>query len=194
MKCYIIVNGQKMTDAEFKKYAAERNAKSAKQPRKNHVYTTKDYIREISEQVDDMCHKLRILRSLESFYNNGYRQWGNSFKTVVSIEKIHKPLFGIVVTVNRMKPLVSEIETLGKRGSKGIFQDIEKLTYILQDIKVYMKNLYDGVKESEVLYGLSHRPCIYETGRRLGLQEIMYRMFTALNDIDKTIAAINSKL
>lgn len=183
---YIIVNGVSMSKKEFKAYKASKCPKKAVRKRKT-IVTDKDIIKGVSNEITSLYKRVKVIESLKCFYTNGYRQWGTSFNFVINIKDIRMPLVKFMIVAKEINPLLKEIEMLSKKGSKSVFQIIEKLTYKLDDAKTALKNLCDGVSKSEVIYGLSKRPCIYDKGRRLGLSILMARSSSALNEMDDII-------
>lgn len=183
---YIIVNGVSMTQKEFKAYKASKCPKKAVRKRKI-IVTDKDIIKGVSSEITSLYKRVKVIESLKCFYTNGYRQWGTSFNFVINIKDIRMPLVKYMMVAKEITPILEEIETLSKKGSKSVFQIIEKLTYKLDDVKTALKSLCDGVNKSEVIYGLSKRPCIYEKGKRLGLSILMARSSSALNEMDDII-------
>lgn len=186
---YITVNGVPMTLKQYRAYKASKSPKKVIRKRKTFV-TDKDIIKDISSEINALYKRVKVIESLKCFYNNGYRQWGTSFNFVVNIKDIRTPLVKFIMVAKEVTPMLQEIEMLSKKGSKSVFQIIENLAYKLDDVKISLKNLCDGVNKSEVVYGLSNRPCIYEKDRRLGLSILMARSHSALTEMDEIISRL----
>lgn len=148
------------------------------------------FIRSLADEIARLYKKVGIIESIQCFYRNGYSQWGNSFRIVVGIEAIRRPMVRFMAAARKINPLIKEIENLCKRGSKCVFQLIENLTYMLDDVRVALRELCEGVRKSSVLYGLATRPCICEKGKRLGLAVLMSRSEKALFDMDSIIGDV----
>lgn len=184
---YITINGIPMTAKEYRTYKASKRPKKAVK-RRNNIISDKDIIKGISNEINALYKRMKIIESLKCFYNNGYRQWGTSFTFVINIKDIRNPLVKFIIAAKKVTPLIDEIELLSKKGSKSVFQIIEELTYKLDDVKTALVKLCEGVDKSEVVYGLAQRPCIYENGKRLGLSVLMSRAYFALSEIDEIIS------
>ena len=70
---YIIVNGVRMSMDDYKKVIKEKKSKlKIKKPKK--VLTE---INLLPSDIKEMMKKVKLIKSLSAYYDNGYKQWGN---------------------------------------------------------------------------------------------------------------------
>lgn len=187
---YVTIGGVPMTHAEYKAWKRAKcgGGKAVRAPRAES--SERVMIKSLAEEIARLYSKVKVIESIQCFYRNGYSQWGNSFRMVVNINAIRKPMVMFMAAARKIKPYTEEIERLCKRGSKCVFQLIEKLSYMLDDVKIALQALCDGVRKSAVCYELYQQPCINERGKRLGLAVLMSRSERALADMDKIIGEV----
>ena len=177
----INVNGVTMTVKEFKeKYATKRTKKRSRK-----VETA---ITVLPSDIKELLKGAKVLNSLSAYYRNGYKQWGNICKEIMSYRGISAPFTRFVISTKEFNKLVNEINDVAKRNSKAVYQLILQLSWRLEDVNTNSKELYNGINETRILESpIAKHECISGEGRRLGLNILMYRSFFAMKDIDKTV-------
>lgn len=183
MESYIIVNGVKMTEKEFKAYKSARKPiqKSVRKPKaKNPIY----------EVLEDIMNKLSVCKSIVAYRSHGYRQWGNIAKDILNDKEINPKMFSVVSLTKDIDTLMEQIKPMAKRGSKCVWQYIDMLKWKIQDIKEALQELLDGIHKSKILFYYPNHECIYGEGRRLGLQTLCIKSARAIRNIDTYITDI----
>lgn len=177
----INVNGVTMTTKEFKeKYATKRSKKRSRK-----VETA---ITVLPSDIKTLLKGAKVMKSLSAYYRNGYKQWGNICKEIMSYRGISAPFTRYAISAREFNDLVNEINEVAKRNSKSVYGLIRQLSWKLEDVNTNLKALYDGINETRILESpIAKHECISGEGRRLGLKILMYRTFFAMKDIDKTV-------
>ena len=176
----VIVNGVTMTLADYRKKLKENG--------RIKVVKRKKVKTEVQQQVVDikkMIKSVKLMESLKAYYRNGYRQWGAVHKNIVSLNGIRKPFSMFIVKYYEIKRLVSEIERIGLRSDKAVYQYMEKLSYLVDDMVHIINDLANGISKNNICQRYENEKCIYEVGRRLGLKELLSRVFSATCDLQK---------
>lgn len=180
----VTVNGITMTYAEYKAMikAKQRKAKKAKQINE---------IKLLPNDVKALMKNVKVLKSIVAYYRHGYRQWGTIAKGIINMPQIQSPFLNVVIKTKEIADKVSEIETIGKKGDKAIYQYIEKLQYLLDDLQKHLDALLFGITKSGVLSGaIQQHECISGEGRRLGLRVLVQRGDKAISEIGRIIAKL----
>lgn len=189
---YIIVNGVRMSMDDYKKVIKEKKSKlNIKKPKK--VLTE---INLLPSDIKEMMKKVKLIKSLSAYYDNGYKQWGNVAKFIINLDEIRKPFVLYRIKAREIQKTMEEISAISKRNDKSVFQYIRTLSYQLDDLCTQMDLLFRGVSRSGVVAHYANHECIIGCGRRLGLQTLMSRSWSAtkeLNDIIKRCQEISDK-
>lgn len=181
----IIVNGVKMSLAEYKKRAKEINAKNNPKPQRREKRVTEITI--LPEEIKMMMRGLRLMHSLVCFYNNSYKQYGVIARDILNTKEIHRPFVMYVKNVREAEDLINEIETISKRNKKDVFEFIRRLSWKLDDAKDNIVNISKGVSTSNVLQRYSDHVCINGDSRRLGLRTLIGRTYSTIKEMDAVI-------
>lgn len=176
--CTIIVNGKRMTMDE---YMASIKAKKAEKTAKRE----KSFIQELPPYIKTLVKNIKVLKSLSAFYDNGYRQWGRVAREIINNPLIEGSFASFRLSVNEIASVVNDIENIGKKNEKDVFAYLEKLSYKIDNTQKHMNNLCHGVNESRVCEFFKDKEVINGVGRRLGLQELMFRSLHSMTEIDK---------
>lgn len=186
----ILVNGVQMTIGEYKKSKRRAVIKpklETKKGKKKKEEQTSNLIRLFPHEVDKLMKNISLLKSLSSYYDNGYKQWGNVAKNVINNRLIHHPFVIYRMKMREVLRTIKEIDSCGRRNSKAIYECITKLTYNLDDMRTCINDLTRAISESNVLQQYAKHECINGTQRRLGLKVLMQRSYKATVNIDKAI-------
>lgn len=184
----IIVNGKKMTKKEYKEFVASKRRTAPKKRKK----ADKTYIQELPLLIKDIVKSSGPIKSLSAYYDHGYRQWGTICRSIIQLPEIEPHFNSFRSHSKKINKTICEINQIGKKNDKSIFQFIQKLSWQLDDLQKVMLKLYQGISESGVIQRFSDREFINGTGRRLGLEILMRRTFEsigkmkmAINKLDK---------
>lgn len=173
----IIVNGKVYTQSEYKKYLKE---KGIIKPKKK----VKKELTDIQNQTIDikgLMREARLLKSFDAYYHNGYRQWGRIAKDVIhGNEDIRKPFVRFVAKYDEVEAIMNELEKIGMKSEKAVYQYMETLGYRLDDIIEILKDLSHAISRNDILGRFGNHKFVNETGRRLGLRELMSRVCNAV--------------
>lgn len=181
---FVILNGQPMTEKEYKTYKKAKYPKATTTKKRNNVMTERQFA---AYEVKELMKKFGVLNSLIAYNRNGYRQWGNEHTAIMNIKEISKPFNNTLCNAKKLINIANEIERLAKRNSKEIPSLLTELTWQLTDTTKALNKLIHGVKQSSILYGLSDNKCISENGRRLGLKILIAKSEKSLISIRYSI-------
>lgn len=176
----IIVNGVKMSLAEYKKMKMKpkNDAKKAKREK---------VLLELSNHCNGLIKEFKLPKSLCAYYDNGYKQWGTIARTIINNDKIRSPFVDVRCRVIDINKQLEDIATLGKKSDKAIFGYIERLGYLTDDLKNAVQTLADNVSQSGVIRQYRTHECINGCGRRLGLQTLISRTCVAIGKMQDAI-------
>lgn len=175
----IVVNGVKMTIKEFNKLKAEKNGTKKKvgRPKRETSITI------IADYIKGMMKDIKVLRSIISYNDNAYNQWGTIANLVLNLKGIRSPFHNVVVNTKQAVRLTDKITDLTKHNDKDALQYVEKLNWKLQDVREELEKLIKGVTDTGVLAQFANHECVNGTGKRLGLRELTIRSNKAVDNL-----------
>lgn len=182
----VVVNGKKMLLKEYRKMKrAESTIKKMKQEQNE--------IKLLPNEVKSLLKGAKVMRSLSSYYDWGYKQWGRIAKLIIHDRDIESPFLSYRIHAREMSSIVDDIKMVGGKGEKNVFQYILKLSWKMAEIREDLGRLYNGVKESGVCRQFRSHECIVgsKDGKRLGLQPLMDRTYDALDAIDTIVSKLD---
>ena len=179
---YIVVNGVKMSEKEYKAMHSKPRKKAEKK------FTS---ITILPIQMTDMMKSVRVLKSLVAYHRNGYRQWGKIATTIMGLREIKKPFDDVVIYTKQSIRLVEKIKKIAKSNDKDVFQYIKKLQWKLEDLQKELDQLVQGITTSQVMRQFKDHECINGEGRRLGLRILCQRSRKAVSDLDDICNKLN---
>ena len=141
----IIVNGVKMTMAEFNKM---KRAKANNTKRKKKELTE---IQLLPSDINVLMKNVKVFKSLEAFYNNGYRQWGTIHRQLLNIDNMGAKFALMIYSIGEINSLITKICRIAKKKDKSVYAYVQKLSYKMDDAKLRLKDLYKVVMGSGVL-------------------------------------------
>lgn len=180
---YILVNGVKMSVKDYKK--SKQELKPTNKTRKRKKKPTE--IKLLSDDIKLMLKKVKFIKSLSAYHDNAYRQWGVVAKKFIECKDIEGPFILYKCKARTVVNTIHDINELGKRNSKHIFQLIEKLSYDLDDLKSYIDMLCHNIVKSGYLQHFNDYEFISGEGRRLGIKTLISRSTMAIHDINNII-------
>lgn len=182
----IIVNGVKMTMAEFNKM---KRAKTNKAKRKKKELTE---IQLLPSDINALMKNVKVFKSLVAFYNNGYRQWGTIHRQLLKIDNMGAKFALMIYSIDEINSLVTKICRIAKKKEKSVYAYVQKLSYKMDDAKLRLKDLHNVVIGSDVLNSpFNNHEIINGTQRRLGLKILTKRTTDAINELDNIIKHLN---
>lgn len=182
----IIVNGVKMTTAEFK---AKQKAKKAKKTRAKKAQTS---ITILPSEIKTMMKSVKVLKSIIAYREHSYKQWGTIARQLMALKQISLPLHNVVMGGREAIALVGDIEAIAKKNDKDAFQFVKKLEWKLSEVKVDLNELVDGISSSGVISQFKNHECVNGRGKRLGLKVLTERSYKAVNELSVICAKLNA--
>lgn len=179
----IVVNGVSMTQREYRKMLKERGLIKAKPKKKKES----SEIQLDSLEVKELVKGVKLLSSLKAYHRNGYRQWGNIHTQIVGLNGIRQPFSQFNAKYWEIKDIMTKIENVGGKSEKAVYQYMEKLGYLLDDMIEIIKELSLGISRNDVCQVFKNEKAIFENGRRLGLKELMSRVCRTLIDMQSIV-------
>lgn len=173
----IVVNGKTYTQLEYKNYLKE---KGLIKPKKKVKKTLTD-IQNQTIDIKGLIRETKLLKSFDAYYHNGYRQWGRLALDVIhGNDDIRKPFVRFVSKYNEVEAIMNEVENVGMKSEKAVYQYMETLGYRLDDIIEILKDLSHAITRNDILGRYGEHKFVNEVGRRLGLRELMSRVCNAV--------------
>lgn len=183
--CMITIGGVTMTTKEYNTMKKKSQAKSKKEK-------TEKMIKTLSPYINKLIKNVKVLKSAAAYYDNGYRQWGVICRDIINHPCIKHPFVKFRKSAYDISNLMNDIELIGKKNEKDIFQFIEKLSYKVDDAKTFLGELVRGVCDSRVCEFYANEKCINETGRRLGLAVLMEKTMLSMSEIQTVINELDN--
>lgn len=186
LKIRIMRNGKTltMTTKEYKNMLRAEKAKAAKKAQINEIKL-------LPADIKSLMKSVKVLKSITAYYHHGYRQWGRIAKGIITAPQIGSAFLNVVLRTKDVNDKIAEIETIGKKGEKAVFQYVEKLQYLLDDLQKHLDSLLYGISKSGVLSSqIQKHECISGEGRRLGLRILVQRGDKAISEIGRIIAKL----
>ena len=181
----IIVNGKSVLLKDYRKEMKLKNGSSKKTLKKS--VSQAQVIKLLPKDVDAMIRKVKLIKSLNAYYDNGYRQWGTICSRLLSMNDIRRPFVQFRVKYRELEGLMSSIKEVSKRGSKDIYDFVRRLSYILEDITDHINTLGGAVSKNDFVTLHHDHECINGHGRRLGLKVLISRTFSSTQELKKII-------
>lgn len=173
-----------MIKARQAKKRAEAKAKKAKKTTSLHKLN--------AEQAIRLVKSLKILKSLSAYREHGYRQWGKICRdNVINHPYISTHLGRAYLKYNEIQEQIDAIEA-ERKNSKDVYQLVEKLSYLIDDMKSIMTELTKGIRDSRVCEFYADHEMINGDKRRLGLAVLVQKSLLALLDIDNIFVEVNN--
>lgn len=199
---YMVVNGQKMTVKEYRKYKKEKDKEIQSKLSKKKQREIRKAEREAKKKrqteitilppiIKSIVKNAGPIKSLAAYYDNAYRQWGTIANMVLGLPEIKSPFVLFRIDAYDIVNLIEEISTIAKGNEKAVFAYVKKLAWKLDNTRNKMKILYSGVISSGVLEQFKDKECINGEGRRLGLRVLMTKTFKSIDAIEAAINELN---
>lgn len=185
----ITVNGVTMPLKDYKKMLKQK--REALHPTKKTSKPKKKVVTEInllSSDINTMMKKVKLIRSLSAYYDNAYRQWGRIARDILNCPEINGPFIRYRAKARELDNTMCDISVIAKKNEKAIYQFIEKFAYQLDDLRICIDKLCSGISKSGVMDIYGQHECINGCGRRLGLQTLVSRSWSAMCELQSIIA------
>ena len=181
MEEMIIVNGKAVSLKEYKK------SMRAKNPQKKSTKKQTSEIKILPKDIHAMMNRVRLIKSLNAYYDNGYRQWGNICKRILNLKEIRTPFVQFRVKARELDALMCSINEISKKGSKDVYDFVRRLSYILEDMSDCINDLGTAVSKCELVTIHHDHECINGNGRRLGLKVLISRTYSSTQELKKIV-------
>lgn len=183
---FVLVNGVKMTTKEYKEMMkAKLGITNKPKPKRRKKQETE--IRILGSDIRYMVKSVKLINSLSAYYDNAYRQWGVIGRDLVNHRDIRPHFVLYRMKAREITNKLNDITDMAKRNSKAIYQEIENLSYKLDDIKQIIGNLSSGIVKSGLMDLYKDKEFICGVGRRLGIQTLVSRSCMAIKQINDVI-------
>lgn len=183
MEEMIIVNGQAVSLKEYKKSMRAKNPQKKSSKKKQ-----TSEIKILPKDIHAMMNKVRLIKSLNAYYDNGYRQWGNICKRILNLKEIRVPFVAFRVKARDLDRITADINELSKKNSKAVYDFVRRLSYLLEDISDCIKELGEAVSKCDLINLHSEHECINGHGRRLGLKVLISRTYSSTQELKKIVS------
>lgn len=175
----IVVNGVAYTQKEYKKMLREKGVIPKKKKAKKQISD----IQLDAMDIKSLVEGVKLLKSLKAWHKNGYRQWGTIHNTIVGLNGIRQPFAKYNAKFWEIKSVMDEINKIGGRSEKAVYQYMEKLSYLFDDMIDIIKELSKGISGNNICQDFAKEKAIYENSKRLGLKVLMSRVSHTLIDM-----------
>lgn len=181
---YVTINGVTMTTKEYRKMLNEKGlikSKPKKKPKPTEIQLD-------GLEINVLIKGVKLLKSFDAYYHNAYQQWGKEVKEVLFDNKdIGRQFVKFVIKYNEIASLMNTIEKVSGKNEKAVYQYIETMGYKLDDIITIITDLSKAISRNDICQRYKDRKFIFESGRRLGLKELMSRICRSLIDMQSII-------
>lgn len=184
--CYTIINGVRMTNEEYLKMVRSNARKAKRTKRLNEIKL-------LPSDIKSAMRNVKVLKSICAYYRHGYKQWGTIARDIINMPQFSSPFLNVVLRTNEVELKINEIETIAKKSDKAVYQYVERLQYILDNLQKHLDDLLYGITKSGVLSSvMQNHECIKGSadGKRLGLQTLVIRGDKAITELGKIIAKL----
>lgn len=132
----------------------------------------------LAPRVVILAKGFKLAKTTEAYYHNGYRQWGNIWKTIAQNPLIEPHFISFISAYYDANKALKMIENIAKKNDKDIFQYIEKLAYKIDDMASSISKISDSVIEAGIYANPTYngKECVYGDGRRLGIRTLCSRV------------------
>ena len=125
----VVVNGITMLLKEYKEYKRKQlGIKPKKREKKINIMALD------ADEIKRMLKSVRTMKSFNSYYKNGYRQWGTAFNYIVKNNYLDKHFVRYAVKYREINNLVKEINEIASKSEKAVYQKLEQLSWKIDDI------------------------------------------------------------
>ena len=180
----IIVNG---VSVSLKEYRKSMKAKACVKKTKKVNTSQTSSIKLLPKDISKMMSKVKLIKSLNAYYDNGYRQWGNICKRILNLKEIRTPFVQFRVKARELDALMCSINEISKKGSKDVYDFVRRLSYILEDMSDCINDLGTAVSKCELVTIHHDHECINGNGRRLGLKVLISRTYSSTQELKKIV-------
>lgn len=133
-----------------------------------------------------------MAKTTEAYYHNGYKQWGNIWKTIAQNPLIEPHFISFISAYYDANKALKMIVNIAKKNDRDIFQYIEKLAYKIDDMAESILKISDAVAEAGIYSNPSYngKECVYGDGRRLGIRTLCSRVSENIAYAKKAVAEL----
>lgn len=180
--CKVVVDGKTYTMTQYKKMMKKKTENN--QPKKKAKKKNKedDFL---VEEINKMMHPITILKSMSSYYDHAYRQWGTIANQILNNRYIKPHFIQYRIKVRELDKLINEIKEM--KNERAVYQYVEKLMWKVEDIKELTINIINGVNESGFLVVYKTHEAINGKGRRLGLKTLAHKSLKSIGQMEDAI-------
>lgn len=186
--CTIIINGEKLTMAEYKK-----SLKASKKTTKKTDKPVNDEPKEVSvvaSTIEQLVKPMTALKSLQVYKTHAYRSWGTIANEIMAYRPIKRAMASYCVKFSEFNDLMKQIKNLAKKNEKAIYQYVEKLSWKLDDMKADITAISKAVNESGVCNTFKGHEAINGVGRQLGLKTVITKCLANISTMEEAIKTL----
>lgn len=178
---FVTINGVGMTKAEYETYRKSKNAENGVAPKKKARRRKATTINLLESLVKKTMKTTNIVKSLTNFIDNGKKEFGHATEYILTQHPTLHPRFSVLrLKIRELESKANEVQMYARKNEAEVYQYIENLSYRLDNLRLEFDKCVEAIRESGILIDFRNERCIYETGRRLGLNEIVRRSNKAI--------------
>lgn len=189
----VTYKGVSMTSSEYKKMIRENKLKKAlengevikKPKRRTKVLTEIQYQ---SIDIKTLTNGVKLLKSFDNFYHRVYKDWGCEARDIIYKTKdINKFFVKFISKYKDIQRQIDLIESIGMKSDKSVYQYMEQLSYYLDDMVHILTDLSKSISKNCILDRFKDKPFVNSVGKRLGLRELMSRVYSSVQKMQTVI-------
>ena len=198
----VTYNGREVTKAQKRALkAAETRRKNAELRKQRDTYTRECILPSVLEHIESTRKSVRCLKTIWSFYENGYRQWGTIFNQMLEFyPKLNGALVRYHSKYNEILDTQTELEKMIKRNkcNKSFFGLARTFGYQMFSLVDIISELSDAICKERItdspLYSDHEMIVGAKDGRRKGLIHIVSNTFSMVSTTTKNLVELSKML
>lgn len=198
----VIYNGREVTKAQKRALkAAEARRKNAELRKQRDIYARDYVLPSVLEHIEATRKSVRCLKTIWSFYEHGYRQWGTIFNKMLEFyPKLNGALVRYHSKYNEILDTQSELEKMIKRNkcNKAFFSLARTFGYQMFSLLDIISELSDAICKERIvdcpLYSKHEMIVGAKDGRRKGLIHIVSNTFSMVSTTTKNLVELSKIL
>ena len=198
----VTYNGREVTKAQKRALkAAETRRKNAEVHEQRNRYTRECVLPSVLEHIKTTRKSVKCLKTIWSYYENGYKQWGTIFNQMLEFyPKLNSSLIRYHSKYNEILKTQTELEKMIKRSkcNKEFFGLARAFGYQMFSLLDIINELSDAVNKKRItdcpLYSDHEMIVGSKDGRRKGLIHIVRNTFSMVSTTTKNLAELSKVL
>lgn len=154
--------------------------------------TNVDKYTEMVQKIDEIMKSVDAFKRLWYYQKNSNVWRKNEMEIILNSKDMHYAWFLVHTSIPKMETAYKNLKKATERGNRKVTDLVDNLYYAFDDATIAVKAVSDGICKIDILNRHPEWRSISATGKNLGLQELMYRLFTAMSKMDLKMKEIKN--